>query len=542
MNFLRQQLKRIYVFWPWMLLSLGLTIAPYVWVVQTTPEGYQFLGSLINTGDLSVYLSAIRQGADGAWLFDATFTPELITPKISHTFYLAIGRFANLFQLDSLLVFHGSRVLAGLLLLCVVAIWLNFLEIDTAVSDAFFLIFLSGGWGWLAFRMGWVLPDVHVAEWTPFLSIFHAPHFTLGIVSEILIMTALLMVRLPSSRYLWAIGLGIGGGFGLSLVYPYRIIPVGLAIGVYVLLETGWNWRQNLHLLHTAFWSLAVLGGMSVYYGIVARTDPLWEVTNVAQNRIPSPNPLESFLGLGLVGLLALPVGRIILAKGWKPLPIGIRLCLIWFGVGAFCLYLPVSFQGRFSLNMYLPLAVVAAWSLHHSILPRLELMLGNDDRQSPSPVTANRVALYHKAILFFAFPTILMSLNLIIFRPGLLPEYYFIANPEVQAAEWLAHHGQQKDLVLAGPQMGNYLPRYFSGRVFVGQYYITVDSEHKIELVEQFFDPMTTAAWRSAFLQEWGIDYIYYGEYESKMGPFPDLDNWVIVYENDGVQVYSSP
>ncbi|MBK8430574.1 MAG: hypothetical protein IPL28_04500 [Chloroflexi bacterium] len=150
-----KQLKPLIRLWPWVLLSLVLTIAPYFWVAQSTPANHQFLGSLINTGDLSVYLAAIRQGAEGAWLFEVTFTPEEITPKITYPFYLALGRLASPLHLDILWLFHGSRVLAGLFLMGVVAVWLHFLEMKAALSDAFFLIFLAGvGAGWCSHWVG----------------------------------------------------------------------------------------------------------------------------------------------------------------------------------------------------------------------------------------------------------------------------------------------------------------------------------------------------------------------------------------------------
>lgn len=537
----KQHLHPILGLWPWILLTLGLTILPYGWVAHSTPEGQNFLGSLINTGDLSVYLAAIRQGAEGAWLFEVTFTPEPMTPKITYPLYLALGRLATPLNVDVLWLFHGSRVLAGLFLLGVVAVWLQFLEMKKGLSDAFFLIFLAGGWGWLVFPAGWVLPDIHVAEWLPFLSIFHAPHFALGIAAEIGLMTALLMAYRQSATAKWPLALAIFSALSLTLLYPYRLIPVGLAIGIYGLIEIGRRWRPNLPLLITSTAALLVLGSMSLYYALVARADPFWEATHVIQNEIPSPNPLEAFLGLGIVGLLGLFVGRVILTKGWFSLPDGIRLCLIWFGAGFGCLYLPVSFQGRFALNIYLPLAVVGAWGLHHELLPHLAAVLAQKGSLLYQ-FTANPAAIYHKTILFVAFLGIVMAVGLRVARTNLLPEQYFMPQRDIQAAEWLIVHGQPDDLVLAQNRMGNYLPRYFQGRVFVGQYYITVNSEQKTEWVEYFFAPHTAESWRLALLDEWQVDYIYYGTHEAKLGPPPQLPNWTIVYDQDGVIIYQRP
>ncbi|MBK8430575.1 MAG: hypothetical protein IPL28_04505 [Chloroflexi bacterium] len=92
------------------------------------------------------------------------------------------------------------------------------------------------------------MPDIHVAEWLPLLSIFHAPHFTLGIVAEIGLMTALLMAYRQSATVKWPFALAIFSALSLSLLYPYRLIPVGLAIVGYGLIEIGRRWRPNLPL------------------------------------------------------------------------------------------------------------------------------------------------------------------------------------------------------------------------------------------------------------------------------------------------------
>jgi hypothetical protein len=541
MTLIRKLPQRLVDLWPWVSLSLALTTLPYLWIAYTTPAEHQFLGALINPTDLSVYLAAIRQGAGGAWLFEVTFTPELITPKITYPFYLALGRLANFAPIDVLWLYHGSRLLAGLLLFGLVAVWLDFLEIAPAATDAFILIFLSGGWGWLFLATGWVLPDVHVAEWLPFLSIFHAPHFALGMAAEIMVMTALLMAyRQQTKGYMGVAILAAVGALALSLLYPYRIVPMGVAIVLYALIEVGrtrQNWRQKMLLLHTSFWPLLILGVMGLYYAIVARADPFWEATHVVQNNIPSPNLLEAFLAWGGIGVLALLVGYALGAKGWASLPEGIRLCLVWFGAGVLCLYLPVSFQGRFALNIYLPLAVIAAWGLHHELLPRLAQQPTSKDGSLAPFAQLNR---YRRGILVLGFTAVLMSIAMMMFRPSQLPEQYFIANSEVRAAEWLVEHAQKDDLVLVGPRVGNYLPRYFDGRVFVGQFYITVNSDDKVKLVRQFFEPETTDEWREDFLEEWDVDYIYYGYDEAEVGAPPELPHWEIVYIADGITIYS--
>lgn len=61
---------------PWVIFALSLTLLPYLLGWLATPAGTVFTGSLVNHDDLSIYLSAMRQGADGRWLFHFTLSPE----------------------------------------------------------------------------------------------------------------------------------------------------------------------------------------------------------------------------------------------------------------------------------------------------------------------------------------------------------------------------------------------------------------------------------------------------------------------------------
>jgi hypothetical protein len=523
--------------WRWILLVVGFMILPYGIVWLSAPPETEFLGGAINPDDLSVYLAAIRQGAAGEWLFEATFTPETITPKFTYPFYMLLGRLMTVLPLDSLWIFHVARMATGIFLMALAAYWLHFLNLGQVKQDAFFLIFLSGGWGWLTLAFGWILPDIHVAEWTPFLTLLYAPHFILGLTAELLIMTALIAAQRANGWNWPALTLATIGAAGLGLSYSFRMLPIFGVIVLYLLVEVGRDWRRRLPFLLTFLPALFILAVLSLYYALAAASDPLWQEAYVMQNQIPSPNLFEAFMGWGIVGLLFI-LGGAGAFRGWRRLPDAIRLCFIWFGVGVSCLYLPVPFQGRFALGVYVPLAVIAAWSLHNQLLPRLAHWQNSPTmlRLTPTPLaTARRV------ILILAIPSIFVFMGMAARRAEFFPEQYFIPLAEARAAEWLADHSDQDDLILVGSRMGNYLPRHITGRVFVGQYYVTVDPDRKVALVAQFFAPETDDEWRLSFLDEWQISHIYYGYYEAQVGPPPNLPGWAQVYADGGVLVYKA-
>ena len=56
-----------------MLMLFVVASIPELMATVLSPEGMRFTGALVNLDDLNTYLSAIRQGAEGHWLFTPTF-------------------------------------------------------------------------------------------------------------------------------------------------------------------------------------------------------------------------------------------------------------------------------------------------------------------------------------------------------------------------------------------------------------------------------------------------------------------------------------
>ncbi|MCP4428125.1 MAG: hypothetical protein GY803_26865, partial [Chloroflexi bacterium] len=53
---------RLKTIWPWIVLILVMTTAPYLLAWAAAPPDKQFIGTLVNPDDLSTYLAAMRQG------------------------------------------------------------------------------------------------------------------------------------------------------------------------------------------------------------------------------------------------------------------------------------------------------------------------------------------------------------------------------------------------------------------------------------------------------------------------------------------------
>ncbi len=135
----------------WIFLALFLATLPYLWVTAVAPPGQVFTATLINPDDTSVYLSAIRQGQEGNWLFNFQFTPEAIAPKFMYMPYLLLGHLEAWVGGGGVIWFHVARLVFGLVTLLAVLAWVRVVLPEQVrwQASAWFLIVFGGGVGWL---------------------------------------------------------------------------------------------------------------------------------------------------------------------------------------------------------------------------------------------------------------------------------------------------------------------------------------------------------------------------------------------------------
>lgn len=532
---------------PWILLFLGWSNLPYLLAWLRPPAGKQFVGTFVNQDDLSTYLSAIRQGAAGNWLYHFQYSPEPWQPKLMLLPYLLTGKLAALLGGSPLFWFHLLRITTGSFTLVILCWWVRivFPQRPQWQRTGWLLIVFGSGLGWLVATLqgpghpGPLIADLTIPEWSVFMALFHTPHFALGVGLELLFFICILKLfggesapnTMTKNKTLWAMLTALVG-FASGLTYAYHLPVIGLVSGIFLLWRAGQQ-RQVL-------WREWLLGGvvmlpmaaLLLYYGIFANRDPYFAAYARFQNVIQPPAPLAIVIGAGLLGFLAILAVPRWLQQGKTP------LVPLWLGLNLVLLYLPIVQQrGRFGLGLMVPVATLAAWYLEDAVLPWLALrpFYPRFSRFTPTPYASLR-----RVWLAAVLPSTLL-IPLLLSKTAVTTKDFpiYIANQEVQAAEWLGQHSQTDDLVLASYTMGNYLPRAIPGKLFLGQLDLTTDLTGKLALLDQFWATETTSAWREAFLQEWGIDFIYVGQYEQALGPQPVELPGSIIFQNDTVAIY---
>lgn len=521
---------------PWMLGFLALTNLPYLAAWLLPPPGKQFVGAFVNPDDLSTYLAAIRQGAAGRWLFHNPFSPEPWQPKLMLLPYLLVGKLAGLIGGGPLLWFHLFRVTAVILTLTIILLWIQtiFPQRQRWQTTGWLVVVFGSGLGWLVaiLRLTPGLPpDLAMPEWSVLMALFHTPHFALGLGLELLLFITVHQMITADKGLAWA-GWAAVCGVALAVTYVYLIPVVGLVIGLVLLAEAVRQRRIPWRVWRYGVVVLLPLTLLLLYYAVIANRDPYFANYARYDHIVRPPSFLLALIGVGMLGILAL-VGSRRWLRQQRPF-----LLPIWIVTNGLLMYLPiVQYSGRFALGLMIPVATMAAFSLEDLVLPWLATrpFYRVFSRLTPTPAATLR-----RAFLLLLVPSTLITPLLLVKTAVTTTDFpTYLADGEAAAANWLAANSTAGDLTLSYYPMGNYLPRAIPGKVFLGQLFLTTNKDEKLALTEQFWRAETSSAWRAAFLDEWGIDFVYVGQYEKALAGADIVVPGTAVYDQSGVTIY---
>jgi len=509
----------------WAIIILIITSLPYLYGAMISTPTNQFGGFVIGVEDGHSYLAKMQQGRAGYWLFRLAYTPEPHRPEPFYLFYILLGKLAGLTSLPNMVVFHLSRLLtvpAGLLAFYYFAAY--FLETVKLRQLAQLIFGFTGGLGWLwltlggSNELGWMPVDLWVPDASFFLTALTFTHLPLAQGLLLLLsVTGLEFVRHGQKRVGF---IAAGCGLLVSLIHPHSLPIISLILGLYLLQQ---NFRQRRQLAK-GMGRLVLLTLPSLpyllYAWVVFNRNPAFVAWRV-QSQTFSPAPLHYLLGFGLTLILA----GLGLALTWQPVNEKYRFLHVWVISVPILVYLPTTLQRRFLDGYQAPLAVLAAIGLLWVV---------------------NRIGHRFWQTAVVGLVLVVMSLTNILLVAGAMatisqrPSPVFITAAQVDAAHWLGQRTEQV-VVLASYPVGNHLPTVTNVRTFVGHGLETIRSEEKQEQLKSFFDKSTADTWRLALLNEFGIEYVYFGPVEQAIGDFsPDHAPYLQeVYSHGSVRIF---
>ena len=541
----------------WGTLALAVASIPYLLGATSATESRIFGGFVYAVEDCYSYLTKMRQGAEGAWLFHIAYTPEPHPGALFFPFHLLLGKIAALLPGGDLttrmvLVYHGARVIFGLGLLLTVYRFLAEFAQQTAVRRiAWLMTTFGGGLGWLLVALGqpnWLgsIPlDFILPEGFTFLVLYSFPHIALA--RTLLLWGILFMLKAwegthpnPKSQsrftfyvlrftsFKWVALTGLLW-FLMGLIVPFYVAVAwavtGAALLALWLRKKSIPWREGL-LAGVA----ALLSAPVVAYSAWVFTSDRVYATWAAQNLILSPHPLHYLAAYGIPLALAAFAARAAWRSerpAWLP--------LAWVAIVPVLVYLPFNLQRRLIEGAQIPLSLLAAWGL-----VKLSNRSTERSRQSlQSPSLKSRLVIGVALVGLSLTNVLLVAGNSLALRGQPAPIYRDAG--EIAALDWLNEQIEPDDVILASYATGNYLPARVGARVFVGHGPESVHADEKKALAAQFFDGATDETWRQRLLTDYGVDYVFWGPAERALGSFdPNGADYLLpVYETDDYTLF---
>jgi hypothetical protein len=530
------------------LALLAIAWIPYGVAFHTSPPSDQFMGLVGHESidDNNVYLGLMRQAAEGRVLFTNNFTPESNRPALFNFIYLVLGRLAGAtgWSLDSV-----HRLFGGVSIVLLVMVTYAF--IATAIRKAWYrrlaLILACFGVGfiWLA-RLGHRLTGMHlktIASWLVETSVFHTmlvyPHFVFA--AALMVGSLLLLLKAErTGRFMPALAGGLCGAL-LAASHTFEMVVLLPAAVTYFVLD--WMARERPPALHR-WLSLALIIGVPlpvlILNHLTLTREPMWGNV-VARLDFSTPDPFRLALGLGASFFIVILTFDGFLRADRTA---GERMSKAWLLVALALAYFP-RFNWRFHLlnGLQIPLAVLATQGLRRTAFRAI--LRRRARRAAPWWPKALRgwpgVQIASGVIIVLCC---LSSVNLILsyrYEAGRVAEPTYLPKADVAAFEWMGREVPRDALVFCTYATGNYIPRLSGQRVFIGEDMLTEDLAKRQSEVEEFFRPAWDDERRMSLLQRFGVDYVFYGSEERRMGGY-DLSRASFlrpVYEAEGVKIY---
>jgi hypothetical protein len=495
----------------WILRFAGILVLvtsfPYFLGFANSDSDWVFSGFVFGVNDGNSYIAKMLSGSYGAWLFKTPYSSMDQRGVIAYLPYLLLGKLASgdSLQLQLLIIFHLFRIISIPFLIMATYRFVSlFIESTSWRRWTTILVTCGGGLGWLLALTGnasWQgdLPlDFYSPESFGFLSIYGLPHL---ILARFLLLTGMVnyLRAAESPQRGWIAGVCF---FVLPLVQPLSIVTAFAVIGVHQLILLA-VFAKRRSLKDWKPWLVAALRSgvlalpLVIYLGISFTQDPFLKRWT-EQNRILSPHPGHYLFAYGilLIPMIAGIRNRLRLKR------ISTLLPLSWIVAFPFLAYAPHNLQRRLPEGVWVAVVLFAAigfseWKIERRVLklwvPRVVLIC----------------SLLSSVVLILGGIRVAMTPEDPVFRPA----------EEVKAFNQVAETVESGSVVLTGFDTGNALPAYAPVFVVIGHGPESADLEFLEPQVEAFYQGMMDESRAKTLLDDWNVDYIWFGPRERHLG-----------------------
>jgi len=527
------------------LLVMVVTTIPYLMGYAAQGTEWRFTGFVFGVEDGNSYIAKMLGGAAGEWLFRTPYTALPQRGVIAFLPYMLLGKLtappAQHAQLVAL--FHLFRFGAGIL--AILATY-DFIAIFTTEHRlrvwGVVLASLGGGLGWVMVLLGqkdlfdWLPLEFYSPESFGFLALYGLPHLAM---SRALLLWGLRAYLVGDvSRFThhashagiyWLI---MGFFQPLAVVVAWSVMGAHLfALGVVNIIQKWKNdqvdWQPwQPWLPWKIFFQKAVVAGLIsspiVFYSAVTFfLDPVLKAWK-AHSYVLAPNIFAYLAAYGLFIPFVI-AGMIKIFRYPKE-----KDCLLvaWIFITPILVALPFNFQRRLAEGVWVALIILALKSLENLT-----------EKKKTRWTWLWTLTLPSTLILLIGGIVSVSSPSQPIFRP----------TAETTAFQYLAQNAEAEAVVLSSYQTGNALPAWAPMQVVLGHPVETIHFEELPARIQDFYQLDTSPEDRQTLLDEYQVDYIFYGPAERDLVEC-DLGEWnltqveylIPVYQDDAYTIFA--
>jgi hypothetical protein len=475
------------------LLATILASLPYVFGYFISPPGQRFMGLTYNIDDACVYLSWMRQAADGHLLIRNQFAVEPQKSLQFNILFLVLGWLARLSHLPLIAVYHLARIAFGILLLWLIYRFAQlFFENDEPRIAVLILAAFSSGVGWVfGHSSSRTLPvDLWQPEAITFLSLYLNPLFLCA--QALMLATLMLMMRCRETRRTRDAAYA---GICLLLLANIHTYDVVTVVGVWTaFLVTDFVSQRRLDYRLV---SLSALAGMIslpalLYQWYLLRSEEVFRLRVATPALSP---PLWQYLaGFGLVLLLAiLAVPQAIRRRNTYLLP------LVWIMVGFALPYAPFSQQRKLIMGIHIPLVILAACAI---------AWLSKKVNRAVVPIAVLAAIMAVPSNLLFVH----RDMDWLVHNQTATRMHRpFLSDSELDGLQWLRVNSKPSDSVLAFPDIAVFVPELTGAATYVGHWSETPHFTEKLGNLWDFASAGELDYQRREFLAQSRTRYIWW-------------------------------
>ncbi len=494
--------------------------------------------------DYNFYLSRIKEGQEGKWLVTEKYYNQPHKGSLFQIFYLYLGKMGGFLNLSPPIIYHGARVILGVILLLVIGKLAVELFPRGWSLVAYLFIVTAGSWPIVVKLGNGFRFSTHWGGWSAIDSlqrITFIPHVLLGQIFLVFFVWKFSDKALKLSKLLiWGLV-----GFIVGIIFPPILIVIYMWMAVMTMIDIILYKSIKSSLTKIVFFVMTLPA--LLYLQVMFKILP-WSALAQFDIQHRSILPYTEY-ALALGPMLPMAIAGIIIAlvkKDKKFFPfiswiLSLGLLFVIFE------HVPQQSPTRFTqMLITVPLGILATYFFYYLWQKPYKLM--------PQ----------HKNVWFWFIRSVVVTV--ILLGLGVMFSMVGWKTDEVrgkQASTWLYPVGVQlvyplidfmdginylknntktTDVVLAYEAAGNYIPAYAGNFVYLG-HANTPDEDNKLKIAARFFKGEMTSDEAKNFLTRENIKYIYFGPQEREVGGIKELfvvDSFIVpVYKNAKVDIY---